>query len=593
MEESMEAGEKKRARSSKTKKGGRAAQVRSAEEEARRKEVLKEALREKLELERRALQVVERLLDDSVTEDFLTDCARLITPANYRDAVEERSIVRMCGYPVCANKLANVPTQQYKISTKTNKVYDITERKCFCSNFCYKASKYLEVQISKSPLWLRKEERPPEVKLLKKGDGGTSGLEVKLSDRPVSKSDVENPIPQCTGSRGGSSEGECSDEEQGFVSSVMARQQQPRRVRWGDLPRRDGENQTHGGDAEVAGVRREREKRCDDAKVSQPVSSSVSVDETSELLQQVALSDSPASAENSLETSLNISQVGMSKKTAAGLRNLLKSHGKARAEAPAVTLSLLEGLTHTLMEWRTEETMRFLYGPDYTSHTEAELQSDEEEEEELDEDDLEDVEKVKRSGGGSGGGAQARPSAAAPDYETLRRETQMLALQVHEFYKGACVLPEEVQTEAGEEKTHTEDRENAPPLPLVDSRAQRAIQRRIAVEKLCRSLRDVVGPLGLTMSEIIDDINGIVRTFRFTNINIIHKPPEWTLIAIVLLSALTEVSPSLRESMTRTCSVEYISSLMKELRLKDEDLQNLVKLFKPDRRVHATRSATE
>ncbi|MCJ8745267.1 hypothetical protein PDJAM_G00128500 [Pangasius djambal] len=593
MEESMEAGEKKRARSSKTKKGGRAAQVRSAEEEARRKEVLKEALREKLELERRALQVVERLLDDSVTEDFLTDCARLITPANYRDAVEERSIVRTCGYPVCSNKLANVPTQQYKISTKTNKVYDITERKCFCSNFCYKASKHLEVQISKSPLWLRKEERPPEVKLLKKGDGGTSGLEVKLSDRPVSKSDVENPIPECTGSRGGSGESECSDEERDFVSSVVARRQQPRRVRWGDLPRRDGENRTD-GEAEVAGVRRERENRSDDAKVSQPVSPSVSVDETSELLQQVALSDSPASAENSLQTSLDISQVGMSKKTAAGLRNLLKSHGKARAEAPAVTLSLLEGLTHTLMEWRTEETMRFLYGPDYTSHTEAELQSEEEEEEEeLDEDDLEDVEKVKRSGGGSGGGAQARPSAAAPDYENLRREAQVLALQVHEFYRGVCVLPEEAQTEAGEEKTHTEDRENAPPLPLVDSRAQRAIQRRIAVEKLCRSLRDVVGPLGLTMSEIIDDINGIVGTFRFTNVNIIHKPPEWTLIAIVLLSALTEVSPSLRESMTRTCSVEYISSLMKELRLKDEDLENLVKLFKPDRKAHATRSATE
>lgn len=39
-----------------------------------RKEVLKESLREKLELERRALQVVERLLDDNVTEDFLTDC---------------------------------------------------------------------------------------------------------------------------------------------------------------------------------------------------------------------------------------------------------------------------------------------------------------------------------------------------------------------------------------------------------------------------------------------------------------------------------------------------------------------------------------
>lgn len=39
-----------------------------------RREVLKEKLREKLELEKRALRVVERLLEDSVTEEFLIDC---------------------------------------------------------------------------------------------------------------------------------------------------------------------------------------------------------------------------------------------------------------------------------------------------------------------------------------------------------------------------------------------------------------------------------------------------------------------------------------------------------------------------------------
>lgn len=39
-----------------------------------RREELKEKLREKLELERRALKVVERLLEDSVSEDFLIDC---------------------------------------------------------------------------------------------------------------------------------------------------------------------------------------------------------------------------------------------------------------------------------------------------------------------------------------------------------------------------------------------------------------------------------------------------------------------------------------------------------------------------------------
>lgn len=34
---------------------------------------MKERLREKLELEKRALKVVERLLEDSVSEDFLID----------------------------------------------------------------------------------------------------------------------------------------------------------------------------------------------------------------------------------------------------------------------------------------------------------------------------------------------------------------------------------------------------------------------------------------------------------------------------------------------------------------------------------------
>lgn len=189
---------------------------------------------------------------------------------------------------------------------------------------------------------------------------GTSGLEVKLSDRPVSKSDVENPFPERARSLGGSSESEHSDEEQGFVSSLVAtrrrqqqQQQQPgRRVRWGDLP-------THAGDTEESGVRRENENCSDGAKVSGPISDSGSVHETSDLLQQVALSHTPpAPGETPLESSHTISQVGLSKKTAAGLRNLLKSHGKGGVGAPAVTLGLLEALTRTLTEWRTEETMR-------------------------------------------------------------------------------------------------------------------------------------------------------------------------------------------------------------------------------------------
>lgn len=59
-----------------------------------------------------------------------------------------------------------MPKQQYHISTKTNKVYDITDRKNYCSNICYKSSVHIKAQIETSPLWLRKPEEAPRFSLL-------------------------------------------------------------------------------------------------------------------------------------------------------------------------------------------------------------------------------------------------------------------------------------------------------------------------------------------------------------------------------------------------------------------------------------------
>ncbi|XP_036410161.1 putative RNA polymerase II subunit B1 CTD phosphatase rpap2 [Megalops cyprinoides] len=663
----MEDGQKRRSRSARGgKKGGKAVKEQTAIETAKRREALKETLRQKLELEQRALRIVERLLEDKVADDFLIDCARFITPANYKDTVEERSIVKLCGYPVCRNKLANVPKQQYKISTKTNKVYDITERKCFCSNFCYKASKYFEVQISKTPLWLREEERPPDIKLMKEGESGSSGEEVKISDRPVSKSEIENPgCEEPVRSRGSSDSGsESSDLEQDFVSSVVSggRAGPRRRVgfvelrgereRGGDTPqqikaerdRHEGRDRPQQRNAQAGedGVRlqeskalrdedsdrlkqrkpergedgdklREREAQGNEDKGrpqehntpgdkdgNRPTAAARdktpdqrAVEAATDLLSRCSIEgrDTPVvlplagkstgqPSANSTSTpsapdgGLDVTQVGMSKRGAAGLRSLL---GKLGPKAPGSTVqtTLLEVLSHTLREWRTEDTFRFLYGPGYRHREEEE----EEVEEELDEDDLE--ESMERPAiPVQAGGEKERPSAPVPDYETLHKETEMLKLRVQEFYRGRYVLPEEAETgqEEGGDTGSCGGKDAA--LPLVDSHAQHLIQKRIVVDKLNRSLRDIIGPLKLTMSDISTDLNNLVRTFRFTNSNIIHKGPEWTLIAVVLLSVLSEVSPVLQESLERPCSAEYISTLMRELSLKDQDLQSLVQLFR-------------
>ncbi|XP_070775223.1 putative RNA polymerase II subunit B1 CTD phosphatase rpap2 [Enoplosus armatus] len=665
-----------------SKQGGKRIKALTAEEEARRREVVKEKLREKLELEKRALKVVERLLEDSVAEDFLADCARFITPANYKDAIEERFIAKLCGYPTCSNKLGKIPTQKYKISTKTNKVYDITERKCFCSNFCYKASKEFELQISNTPLWLRQHESPPEIKLIKKGDGGSSGEEVKLTERCLQEADIEDPLAaqpedshssQQYSAATGLSHSDSSDieQEQDFVSSVVSQRQGPR-VHWGDLPKRrdedgkgdrgqmerlkeqrregDGEEtECHRGqDAEREGedeksLSYKTEAGSDAEKPKQLLSLNTdkrngkqvpeekglpqepSVEEAAAKLNLCSLSetvahtaplpvastvtqvdllasppceDSNPSTESkhlpstlintnqgshstalSSQPGLNITQVGMSKRGAAGLRDLLKNRTTG-AEPESVRLNLLECLRRTLKDWSTNETLKFLYGADHSLRSPfADVKEDNEEEEELDEDDLED-EVTDEDAKGDDAGVQKRPSAAAPDYKTLQKEIPQLELRVREFYKGTWVVPEEVE-EPVENKVTVQDQSTKDPvLPLVDSQAQHIIQKRITVEKLTSCLRIIVGPLRLTISDVSTDLNNLVRTFRFTNTNIIHKSPEWTLIAVVLLHLLSEVSPMVREALETPASVEYVNTLMEELSLQDQDLLNLVQLFK-------------
>lgn len=144
-------------------------------------------------------------------------------------------------------------------------------------------------------------------------------------------------------------------------------------------------------------------------------------------------------------TNLHITQVGMSKRGAAGLRDLVKKHA-AGAEPGSVRLNLLECLRRTLKDWCTEATLTFLYG---TGHSPG-LSPDvgEEKEEELDEDDLAD-EVTAEDAQGIDAGLPNRASAPAPDLETLREETQQLELRVKGFYKGTWVLPEKGEEAPG------------------------------------------------------------------------------------------------------------------------------------------------
>ncbi|XP_070072181.1 putative RNA polymerase II subunit B1 CTD phosphatase RPAP2 homolog [Drosophila takahashii] len=114
----------------------------------------------------RAHEIVVRLLEPGIPEPEFLSLLWEIGPPNYSDIVDEREINKLCGYPLCSNALENIPKQKYTICASKNKVYDLTERKKFCSGYCFKASEYIKSQVPTSPLWLRDRETKVSFQLL-------------------------------------------------------------------------------------------------------------------------------------------------------------------------------------------------------------------------------------------------------------------------------------------------------------------------------------------------------------------------------------------------------------------------------------------
>ncbi|KAF6111151.1 RNA polymerase II associated protein 2 [Phyllostomus discolor] len=555
------------------------------EDASKRKAELEEIVRRKIKFERKALHIVEQLLEENITEEFLKECGKFITPAHYSDVVDERSIIKLCGYPLCHNKLGIVPKQKYKISTKTNKVYDITERKCFCSNFCYKASKFFEAQIPKSPVWVREEE------------SGHSGEEVQLCNKAIKTSDIDNPShfeKQYESSSSSTHSDSSSDNEQDFVSSILPGNRpnatgiRPQLHKKSIMKKKAGQKanfkQEHKEQTvidvseQLGNCRLDNEEKAAACelplqKVNRQISSN------SPLQQKLEASEISENKYNSSEITL----VGISKKSAEHFKQkFAKSNQVSRSASSSLQVcpevakaNLLRVLKETLIEWRTEETLRFLNGQNYAS---APLVKEEFDEDDVNSDPDSHSPALQESQDSLDESLPFRASDTAikplPSYESLKKETETLNLRIREFYRGRYIL--------NEETTKSQDsEEHDPTFPLIDSSSQNQIRKRIVLEKLSKVLPGLLGPLQITLGDIYTQLKNLVRTFRLTNRNIIHKPAEWTLIAVVLLSLLTPILGIEKHSQENTVFTQFISTLLEELHLKNEDLENVTIIFKP------------
>ncbi|GAU90526.1 hypothetical protein RvY_02932 [Ramazzottius varieornatus] len=159
----------------------------------KRKQELKQCADERVAAEKRAYQTVLALIENPVSEDALQQAAKYIDPGHYNDVTEERALEKLCGYPLCSNSIVGSNSKKvtspvsrnahFRIDCFSNKVYDVTERKKYCSGKCYGASIFYQKQLSTTPVWLRKGEKLDEVELIPLDKiRGVPGLPVSIDD---------------------------------------------------------------------------------------------------------------------------------------------------------------------------------------------------------------------------------------------------------------------------------------------------------------------------------------------------------------------------------------------------------------------------
>lgn len=305
-------------------------------------------------------------------------------------------------------------------------------------------------------------------------NSGHSGEEIQLSSKAIKTSDIDNPDCSEKHNESGSSSTPSdsgSDNEPDFVSSILPGS---RPTAAGIMPqlhkksimRKKADqkvNSNHESEEQIVIDATEQLGHCrlenqEKASACEPPSQELNTQISSHSPSQEKLEASEIS--ESKCSSSKITLVGISKKSAEHFkRKFAKSSQVSRSASSSVQVSsevgkanLLKALKETLVEWKTEETLKFLYGQNYASVCLKPASAPLVKEEELDEDDVtSDPESrspaLQESPNSLDESLPFRASDTAskplPSYENLKKETETLNLRIREFYRGRYVLNEE------------------------------------------------------------------------------------------------------------------------------------------------------
>lgn len=112
-----------------------------------------------LECRRKVLNFVESMLEPEIKIEELKIGEEFICQRDYDSIVQERCILKLCGYPLCSNKLVKEWKQKYHVSLRDKRIYDVNIRKLYCSVRCMDTSiEYRDQHLPEQPMWLRLDD---------------------------------------------------------------------------------------------------------------------------------------------------------------------------------------------------------------------------------------------------------------------------------------------------------------------------------------------------------------------------------------------------------------------------------------------------
>lgn len=181
-------------------------------------------------------------------------------------------------------------------------------------------------------------------------------------------------------------------------------------------------------------------------------------------------------------------------------------------------------------------------------------------------------------------GLSVKPKAAGVTLEAKDKDPESFMSRALQFFQAAMNDSEDsdcdADTDAGLEMTkgNIVIKENKSPnqdkvcnLPPIDSKSQITIRRRIVLERLFRTMPDLLSEVKLTFGEVSHDVTQLVHTFSLNSKNITLKPLQWRILSLAFILILERKNSHIAKALES--SKKNFDALLARLEITRKDLE--------------------